>query len=144
MVATASRRMAMMLRMSLIPFVALVYLTSSARAQPVAPQKLGTVHFTTSCSPRAQPLFNRAVTLLHSFEFRRAIEGFNATLKSDSTCGIAYWGMALSAWGNPFATGIKPARQIESGLDAVQRGRTTGSGTQREKDYGAAAALLYE
>jgi len=135
----------MMSRISLTVVLALSNVAFGLRAQQTPPmQKLGTVHFATSCNASAQPIFNRAVALLHSFEFRRAIEGFNATVKSDSTCGIAYWGMALSAWGNPFATGIKPARQIESGLDAVQRGRTTGSGTQREKDYGAAAALLYE
>jgi hypothetical protein len=134
-----------MLRICLVVFVALLNVASTLEAQEVAPtQKLGTVHFATSCSAAAQPVFNRAVALLHSFEFRRANEGFNATLKADPACGIAYWGLALSAWGNPFATGIKPANQIEIGLDAVQHGRTTGSKTQREKDYVAAASTLYE
>ena len=45
-------------------------------------EKLGAVSFSTSCSPAAQPLFNRAVALLHSFEFAHAIEGFNTTLKT--------------------------------------------------------------
>src|SRR5438067_4764453 len=31
-------------------------------------EKLGVVSFSTSCSANAQPLFNRAVALLHSFE----------------------------------------------------------------------------
>ena len=43
-------------------------------------EKLGAVSFSTSCSPAAQPLFNRAVALLHSFEFARAIDGFSTTL----------------------------------------------------------------
>jgi len=107
-------------------------------------KKLGTVHFATSCSPAAQPVFNRAVALLHSFEFGLAIEGFNATLKADSTCGIAYWGLALSAWSNPFAPGIKTAKQIETGLAAVHNGKRTGSKTQREKTYVGAISFLYQ
>ena len=59
-------------------------------------EKLGVVHFATSCNEVAQKEFNRAVALLHSFQFSRAIEGFNAVLGEDATCGIAYWGTALS------------------------------------------------
>ena len=36
-------------------------------------EKLGTVHFSTSCNAGAQKDFNRAVALLHSFQFSRAI-----------------------------------------------------------------------
>ncbi|HYN80659.1 MAG TPA: hypothetical protein VES88_04095 [Gemmatimonadaceae bacterium] len=133
------------LRVTVVMLLALWSFGSRLHAQGVPPQqKLGTVHFATSCSRGAQPVFNRAVAFLHSFEFRNAIEGFNATLKADPTCGIAYWGLALSAWGNPFAPGMKTAKAIETALDAVQHARTTGSRTQREKDYVAAVALLYE
>ena len=76
--------------------------------RPSTNERLGTVSFTTSCSAAAQPLFNRAVALLHSFEFGQAIEGFNATLQSDPSCAIAEWGIALSRWGNPFGVGIRP------------------------------------
>ncbi len=68
-----------------------------------ANEKLGVVAFSTSCSSDAQPRFNRAVALLHSFEFTHAIEGFNATLEADPSCAMAEWGVALSRWGNPFA-----------------------------------------
>src|SRR5499427_9458088 len=59
-------------------------------------EALGTVHFSTSCNNGAQKEFDRAVALLHSFQFNSAIQGFQASLKSDSSCGIAYWGVALS------------------------------------------------
>jgi hypothetical protein len=32
-------------------------------------EKLGTVHFSTSCSAATEPQFNRAVALMHSFQF---------------------------------------------------------------------------
>src|SRR3954470_9919531 len=77
--------------------------------------KIGTVSFSTSCSAAAQPEFNRAVALLHSFEFGRAIDAFGATLKSDPSCAMAEWGIALSRWSNPFAPGIRPAMQLQPG-----------------------------
>ena len=135
----------MIIRITLPAYGALLAVGSLLHAQELPPrQKLGTVSFATSCTAAAQPVFNRAVSLLHSFEFRYAIEGFGQTLKTDPTCGIAHWGIALSAWGNPFAPGIKPEKQIQAGLDAVKRARATGSRTQREKDYVAAVSLLYE
>jgi len=85
-------------------------------------EKLGTVHFATSCNDVAQKEFDHAMALLHSFEFSRAIEGFNAVLGDDATCGIAYWGIALSDWSNPFAPGIKDKSQLQAGREAAGRG----------------------
>src|SRR5262245_50407197 len=95
-------------------------------------EKLGTVHFATSCNPAAQKQFDRAVALLHSFEFSQAIDGFNAALKADSTCSVAYWGIALSQWSNPFATGLKAASQLEEGRRAAERGLAMEARTERE------------
>ena len=106
-------------------------------------EKLGTVHFATSCNEGAQTEFDRAVALLHSFQFSRAIEGFNAALGKDSACGIAYWGIALSDWSNPFAPGMKDQSQLQAGRDSVQRGQTVGSKTERERAYLAAVGKLY-
>ena len=64
---------------------------------------LGTVHFETSCAPATRPTFEKGVALLHSFGFTGAVQAFDDVLAADSTCVPAYWGLALSAWGNPFA-----------------------------------------
>jgi hypothetical protein len=85
----------------------------------------------------------RAVALLHSFEFGKAIEGFTAVLAQDPECAIAYWGMGLSRWGNPFAAGMKPAAQLEQGRIAIERARSIGAKTERERDYIAAVARLF-
>jgi len=106
-------------------------------------EKLGTVHFATSCNEVAQKDFNRAVALLHSFQFSRAIEGFNAVPGEDATCGIAYWGIALSDWSNPFAPGAKDKGQLQAGRESVERGRTVGAKTERERMYVAAVGKLY-
>ncbi|HEX8893269.1 MAG TPA: hypothetical protein VF783_08090 [Terriglobales bacterium] len=107
-------------------------------------EKLGTVHFATSCNPAAQKQFDRAVALLHSFQFSHAIDGFNAALKADSSCGIAYWGIALSQWSNPFAAGMKATSQLEDGRQAAERGLATEVKTEREASYIKAVSKLYE
>jgi tetratricopeptide (TPR) repeat protein len=111
--------------------------------QHASSEHLGTVNFSTSCDKAAQPQFNRAVALMHSFQFARAIEGFNAILASDPSCAIAYWGIALSKWGNPFAAGLKPQAQLEQGLKAIQQARAAGAKTERERAYIEAVAHLY-
>lgn len=108
-----------------------------------AGEKLGSVKFANSCTAAAQPAFTRAVALLHSFEFGPAIEGFNATLKADASCAIAYWGIALSRWLNPFAVVIRPPAQLQQGLDAVERAHAIGAKTAREGAYVDAVSQLY-
>jgi hypothetical protein len=106
-------------------------------------EKLGAVHFSTSCNSGAQKEFNRAVALLHSFQFSRAIEGFNAALKSDESCGIAYWGIALSQWSNPFSTGMKDNGQLQAGRRSAELGKVVGAKTERERAYIGAVSRLY-
>jgi hypothetical protein len=106
-------------------------------------EKLGEVHFATSCNEVAQSEFTRAVALLHSFQFSRAIEGFNAVLANDPTCAIAYWGIALSDWSNPFAPGIKDRGQLQLGRENAERGKSLGAKTDRERAYLAAVGKLY-
>jgi len=106
-------------------------------------EKLGTVHFATSCNQAAQKGFDRAVALLHSFQFSKAIQGFNAALNSDPTCGIAYWGIALSQWSNPFAAGMKDRGQLQAGTENAERGRAAGAKTERERAYIGAVDKLY-
>ena len=106
-------------------------------------EKLGVVRFPTSCAAAAQPLFNRAVALLHSFEFGRAIDGFNATLKADPGCAMAEWGVALSRWSNPFSPSLRAAAPLGQGRDAVTRAKAIGAKTAREQAYIDAVGQLY-
>jgi tetratricopeptide (TPR) repeat protein len=101
------------------------------------------VDFATSCNAEAQREFNRAVALLHSFQFNHAIQGFNTVLKGDPTCGIAYWGIALSQWSNPFAAGMKDDSQLQAGRESAERGKVADAKTERERAYISAVASLY-
>jgi hypothetical protein len=108
-----------------------------------SPETLGSVVFNTSCGNAVQPQFNRAVALMHSFQFRNAIEAFDAILVSDPSCSTAYWGIALSSWGNPFAAGLKSTAQLEQGLKAIKQARVSPPKTERERAYVEAVAHLF-
>jgi Tfp pilus assembly protein PilF len=107
-----------------------------------APDKLGTVDFQTSCQPATRADFNRGMALMHSFEFGPARDEFDKVLKADPNCAIAYWGIALSHWSNPFG-GIKSGPLLERGLAAAQKGLATGKPTARETAYLNAVSQLY-
>jgi hypothetical protein len=140
----------MILRMTpLITFAA--FAASAAAGQqhvdhgPGAAEHLGRVHFVTTCSPAVSGRFDRAVALLHSFEFGSAIKGFNDVLATDSTCAMAYWGIALSQWSNPMAAGKRPAAFLEQGQQAAQTATRLGSlhASPRERDWIGAAGQLF-
>jgi len=106
-------------------------------------ERLGVVHFETSCDPAVRNEFDHAMALLHSFEFPDAIAGFQNVLATDATCGIAQWGIAMSTWGNPFG-GLRSPKVLQDGLVAAQKAETIGAKTDRERAYITAVGLLYK
>jgi tetratricopeptide (TPR) repeat protein len=131
---------------SLVSAIAVTFISASfvhAQAQRPGGEHLGTVHFQTSCAAPVGEEFDHAMALLHSFEFPDAIAGFKRVLQRDPSCGIAQWGIAMSTWGNPFG-GLRSAKTLQDGLAAAQTAQTIGATTDREREYIAAVALLYQ
>jgi hypothetical protein len=105
-------------------------------------QQLGRVSFPISCTLKATRQFQRAMAALHSFWWEEGEAAFNRVLQADSTCGIAYWGLALNSWGNPFASGPS-GPGLERGAAAAAKAESVSAGTPRERGFIAAAAALY-
>jgi len=140
-----------MLRIRIAAAAVLCLLPARALAQQhahppgSASEKLGTLHFATSCSPAVAPLFDRAVALLHSFEFGASIRAFNTVLESDSTCAMAHWGIALSRWTNPMAAGNRAPALLQQGKQAADAAQRLAAGaSERERGYIRAVSKLYE
>src|SRR5437763_5160137 len=110
-------------------------------AQDESDQRLGTVHFETSCNEVAQRRFDRAMRYQHSFWYRESKDLFDEVLKADPDCGIAYWGIALSLLNNPHAP--PPVGNLPLGLAAIEKGKAIGAKTQRERDFINALAAFY-
>ena len=126
-------------------FLLLPLLLSSRLAAQVhdhATETLGHVTFPVSCNAEAQARFERAMALLHSFWWEEGGRAFKAVAVADTTCAMAYWGMALNAWGNPFIGG--PAGEnLRKGAAASIRAQAVPAPTARERGFIAAAGALY-
>src|SRR5262245_23723439 len=132
-------------RISRLAVVLMCASATIAMAQTPRPggERLGKVHFETSCAAPVREEFDHAMALLHSFEFTDATAGFSQVLAGDPSCGIAQWGVAMSAWGNPFG-GLRSPKVLQDGLAAAQKAQTIGAKTERERAYIAAVLLLYK
>jgi tetratricopeptide (TPR) repeat protein len=104
-------------------------------------QRLGKVHFATSCTPAAQSQFDRAMLYQHSFWYRASQRAFEEALKTDPDCAIVHWGVALSLLYNPHAP--PPAENLPLGLAALEKAKTMTVKTQRERDYLEAMGAMY-
>jgi tetratricopeptide (TPR) repeat protein len=105
-------------------------------------EKLGQVGFPVSCAPAVQKDFERAVALLHSFWYTAAVKAFTAVAEADPGCAMAYWGVAMSWW-YPLWEPPSP-NALKQGWAAVEKARTAGGGTDRERDYIVAIEAFYK
>jgi hypothetical protein len=133
-------------RAVLILFYASLALAGTASAQhehaSTEPTVLGNVDFPTSCAPALQPEFNRAVALLHSFWYKKSEDTFAAVAAADPSCGMAEWGVAMShyrqLWDPPTPS------DLQVGSAAIEKAKSAGGKTQRERDYIAAIEIFYK
>jgi tetratricopeptide (TPR) repeat protein len=105
-------------------------------------QEVGSVHFETSCSKDVAVSFNRAVALLHSFQYEQTRQAFTQVTKDNPRCAMAYWGIAMSHYHGLWDNG-----DIIAGREALHRAQqiatTNPSTSEREKAYIDALAEIY-
>jgi hypothetical protein len=113
------------------------------QGQTAGTEQLGQVHFPVACSADVQPEFDRAVALLHSFAFDPSTKAFATVAQKDPSCGMAYWGVAMTRLGNPFNWPLGP-QAIQEGWAAVEKAAAAGGKTSRELAYIAAIKVFYK
>jgi tetratricopeptide (TPR) repeat protein len=106
-------------------------------------EELGSVHFTTSCAKANELDFNRAVALLHSFQYEQANEAFNSISSKDPQCAMAKWGIAMSNYHGLWENG-----DTAKGNAAIVKAREIAAAekqtTPREKAYIDALWEIYK
>ena len=126
---------------TVLAFAAIISLAAPLASAQEADRQLGSVHFATSCNDVAQRRFDRAMRYQHSFWYRESKELFEGVTQADPECGIAYWGIALSLWNNPH--GQPPAQNLAPALAAIEKAKSVGAKSERERDFINALTLLY-
>ena len=105
-------------------------------------EKLGHVTFPVTCKADAPQRFERAMAVLHSFWWEAGGDAFNAVIAADSSCAMAYWGLAMNAWQNPFAGGAQ-GKNLTDGAKWAERAFVLGGKTKREEGFIEAVSALY-
>jgi tetratricopeptide (TPR) repeat protein len=104
--------------------------------------ELGSVHFPVSCSTEARKTFGDAIAMLHSFWYDEAEKTFSEVTRMDPGCAMGYWGIAMSLyhpiWAPPNASDLR------NGTAAIEKAKSIGARTQRERDYIAALEVYYK
>jgi tetratricopeptide (TPR) repeat protein len=105
-------------------------------------EEVGSVHFATSCSNTDEVSFNRAVALLHSFQYEQARRAFSDISAKDPSCAMAQWGVAMSYYHGLWRNGDTAA-----GRTAYQKATEIASAnpktTPRELAYIDALGAIY-
>lgn len=134
------------------PFPILALLTFSAAHIAAAQEhnhpagsteKLGKVSFAVSCSPAAQPKFERAVAMLHSFWFEAADAAFTEVVGIDSSCAMAYWGRAVTMMANPMARAAPSPQRLQQGMAFAQRAKELVTNASHREQMYVDAVLAY-
>jgi tetratricopeptide (TPR) repeat protein len=118
------------------------YVDLHVRTGAVGPAQLGKVNFPTSCNAQAQATIEKGVALLHSFQYMQSEQTFAESAQLDPQCAMAQWGKAMAVyhqlWDFPGAETLKEGRQD------IEEAKKLGAGTEREREYIAAAAAFYQ
>jgi hypothetical protein len=127
-----------MLRKWLVPFGFLVAGLAVASAQT----HLGKVDFPTSCSAEAQPVLEKGLALLHSFQYMEARQTFEEAQRLDKSCAMNHWGKAMSfyqqLWDFP------DEKHLKEGHAEIATAQKLRPQTLREQGFLAAAAAFYQ
>jgi len=107
-----------------------------------APEKLGSVEFPTTCSPRVQARFNRAVALLHSFAYSDSEKGFREVLALDPGCAMAHWGIAMTYYHQLWEPPLNDSSYVKGSAELAEVPKSPAK-SEREAQYIAALNAVY-
>jgi len=111
-------------------------------ASPASEERLGRAHMDISCSRSVGVEFDRALALLHSFWYGRALDGFQQVSNDDPECAMAYWGAAMT-YNHPYWDPPSTADETTAWVLA-QKGLAAKEMSPREMLYLNAAAGLFK
>ena len=107
-----------------------------------APDQLGKVYLPTSCPVHLQPLIDRGLALLHSFQYEEAEQTFAEAEKEDPDCAMAHWGMALGLYHQLWD--FPDPKTLTAGHEEIRKAQELQPRTLKEQGLLTAAAAFYQ
>jgi tetratricopeptide (TPR) repeat protein len=106
------------------------------------PDQLGKVSFPTSCTAEAQPMIEKGLALLHSFQYKESEQTFVAAATREPKCAMAHWGKAMALfhqlWDFP------DAKTLKEGRKDVEKAQKFHTANPREQGFINATAAFFQ
>ena len=103
--------------------------------------EFGSVAFEMYCGESIQKEFNKAISILHSFEYDEAEKVFAKIIETRPDCAMAYWGIAMCNYHPLWAPPNK--EELEKGAKAIAIAQSISAKTAKEKRYIDAMAAFF-
>lgn len=98
------------------------------------PAELGTVNLPVSCNDDASAGMEHGLALLHHMAYTEADLVFRSVLEDDPSCGMAYWGSAMTLI-HPWWPDSPTDAELDRGTALVEQALDLGPKTDREAGY---------
>ena len=106
------------------------------------PEQLGKVNFPTSCTAEVQPVIEKGVALLHSFQYTESEKTFADAAAREPKCAIAHWGKAMALfhqlWDFP------NEKTLNEGRKDIEKAQKLHLNNPREQGLINSAAAFYQ
>jgi hypothetical protein len=112
----------------------------TASAPP--PDQPGKVNFPTSCTAEVQPIIEKGVALLHSFQYTESEKTFAEASKRGPKCAIAYWGKAMALYRQLWD--FPNDKILKEGRKDIEKAQKLHPATAREQGFLNAAAAFFQ
>jgi tetratricopeptide (TPR) repeat protein len=124
-------------------FIALQPATLRADTSSSAPpDQLGKVDFPTSCTAEVQPTIEKAVALLHSFQYTESEKTFADASTRDPKCAIAHWGKAMALYYQLWE--FPNDKTLKEGRKEIEKAQKLRPVNQREQGFVNSAAIFFQ
>ncbi len=109
---------------------------------PAHSDQLGKVNFPTSCSAAVQPTIEKAVALLHSFQYQESEQTFADAATREPKCAMAHWGKAMALYHQLWD--FPDDKTLKEGRKDVDQARKQHNITWREQGFLDAVAAFFQ
>ena len=141
------RQKALRMLMGAISCGASLFLTVELRADGSAQQAtpaghLGKVDFATSCTPEVQPVLEKGLALMHSFQYTESEKTFAEAATHDPKCAMAHWGKAMATYHQIWD--FPDDKILKNGRKEIEKAQKLRPALPHEQDFINAAAAFFQ
>lgn len=136
------RAFAAVLQAGFLSSVLLGTVAARSGANGAEQEHLGKVNFPNSCSAESQPLIEKGVALLHSFQYQEAQQTFEELDARDAKCATAHWGKAMTLYYQLWE--FPDQEKMKEGRKEIGQAQKLHPANPEEQGFVAAAAAFYQ